>query len=339
MEQIDLFNLPSEYNPSPEKDNSITEKDNSKTTVVIQPTKKKKPRKMSADHVPHNKIDWDFSSPLMSMVNDWKLSIWDDPSDAHMDRSLKQVRAFDMFLQQPALEDITSLDVVAFCQSMKKRDKPAKASTINRYLATLSVIFKFAKKHKMIKDTIEIEFYKEPKGRIKTYDMDQVREMRKWCIDQGEQWMADMIGLGVLTGMRLGEIEQIGKTAKLIDKGDRFVLHLPKTKNGDARDVKLSGDALVMAQRLAECKHHFTHRIFYRRWKLLRRDLKLGEDAVFHVTRHTAASFMANNLEENAFTIQAMLGHRNINTTKKYVHIDDEAEIKAADRMSQHMAL
>ena len=60
---------------------------------------------------------------------------------------------------------------------------------------------------------------------------------------------------------------------------------------------------------------------------------------MFHVTRHTAASFMANNLEENAFTIQAMLGHRNINTTKKYVHIDDEAEIKAADRMSQQMAL
>ena len=30
MEQIDLFNLPSEYNPSAETDNSLTEKDNSK---------------------------------------------------------------------------------------------------------------------------------------------------------------------------------------------------------------------------------------------------------------------------------------------------------------------
>ena len=41
MEQIDLFNLPSDGNPSPEMDNSKTEIDNSKTTVVIQPTKKK----------------------------------------------------------------------------------------------------------------------------------------------------------------------------------------------------------------------------------------------------------------------------------------------------------
>ena len=94
-----------------------------------------------------------------------------------------------------------------------------------------------------------------------------------------------------------------------------------------------------MAQRLAECKHHFSHRIFYRRWKLLRRDLKLAEDDVFHVTRHTAASFLANDLKENAFTIQKMLGHRDINTTKNYVHTNDEAEEKAADSMSEHMKL
>lgn len=71
MEQIDLFNLPSEYNPPAETDNSPTVKDNSKTTVIIQPTKKMKPRKMSAEHLPHNKIDREYSSPLMSMVDDW----------------------------------------------------------------------------------------------------------------------------------------------------------------------------------------------------------------------------------------------------------------------------
>ncbi len=345
MTQFDLFNCPSEGNPSLEMDNSPAvvdnpkvEEDNSNTTADTPPTKKKTTQKTGQPHVPWNKISWKFDSPLMQMVHDYQLSIWDDPSDDHLDRSLKQARAFDEYHNHPALDDITSLMVIDFTQHMRKTRK-SKASTLNRYLATLSVIFKFAKRHKLMKNAIEIEFFKEPKGRLRTYDLDVVKQMREYCTSKGDSWMADMLGLAVLTGMRRGEILQIGKTAEVQERDGHIVLYLPKTKNGDERWVQLTAQTLEMVRKLEQGHDHFTHRKFYRRWKLMRRDLKLNDGDVFHVLRHTAASILANDLAENAFTIQQMLGHKNINTTKRYVHVNSDAERKASSRLSEAVAI
>ena len=47
---------------------------------------------------------------------------------------------------------------------------------------------------------------------------------------------------------------------------------------------------------------------------------KNDDQFVFHVFRHTAASHMANELNLNSDIIGQWLGHRNPNTTAKYIH-------------------
>jgi integrase len=49
-----------------------------------------------------------------------------------------------------------------------------------------------------------------------------------------------------------------------------------------------------------------------------------GSAAVFHCTRHTAATVMANEMNINHLLIGAMLGHKDPSSTMKYVHAKPE---------------
>ena len=54
---------------------------------------------------------------------------------------------------------------------------------------------------------------------------------------------------------------------------------------------------------------------------MLKREYARDDDTyVFHVTRHTAASKMANDLAVPTVTIAEALGHSSLKTTQKYVH-------------------
>jgi len=55
---------------------------------------------------------------------------------------------------------------------------------------------------------------------------------------------------------------------------------------------------------------------------------------VFHVFRHSAASTMANELNLNVVIVGQWLGHRSMETTKKYIH----AKRKTLGDVAQQMA-
>ena len=58
---------------------------------------------------------------------------------------------------------------------------------------------------------------------------------------------------------------------------------------------------------------------------LLKREYARNDDTfVFHVTRHNAASKMANELKVPTVIVAEMMGHQSLKTTQRYVHAKPE---------------
>jgi len=328
MEQIDLFNCPSDCN----SESDFNPIDGAKTPVE-KPVKKKPTGKR---HIPVNKKTINYKSQLMCLVHEFAEEIWPDASEEHRKRSIMQAALFDEYRDnsQLKLTEIRGLVIKRYTQHMTKKGQ--KATTINRHLSTLSRILDFAEEAEMILEAPRLKRRKEGEGRIRVYTLDRIREMIAYCKDKGDDWMADMITVASLTGMRRGEILQIGRTA-YVNENDQ--LYLPHTKSGHERLVDLSPDALSAVRRLEQGVDHFTHRKFYRRWTAMKKSLNMAQDDCFHVIRHTVASILANTVKENAFVIQDQLGHQNIETTKKYVHTNADAKKQAVTKLADVIQL
>lgn len=152
-------------------------------------------------------------------------------------------------------------------------------------------------------------------------------------------WFKPAVLLALETAMRRGEL--LAMTWEHVHLPRHFV-HLPETKNGDARDVPLSRKAVQIlktlpggvqdegrvfpitpnalrigmtravknarAQYLADCK-------------VLRRKPTPGflEDFRFHDTRHEAATRLSEKLS-NVLELSAVTGHRDLRMLKRYYH-------------------
>ena len=69
-------------------------------------------------------------------------------------------------------------------------------------------------------------------------------------------------------------------------------------------------------------------------WKRLLQLAEIDKDARVHDARHTAATLL---LEQGVDirVIQAVLGHSQLTTTKRYTHITETLAIEAASRMGR----
>lgn len=116
------------------------------------------------------------------------------------------------------------------------------------------------------------------------------------------------------TGMRAGEI--IGLTWDRIDLENRTA-HLPLTKNGTARSVPLSSEAVRLLQSLPDASPVFGLRsdnldVLWRRI----RDQALVSDLTFHDSRHTAITRLARKLD--VLDLARMVGHKNLSQLLGY---------------------
>ena len=286
----------------------------------------------------HEGTVWAFARAEMTRL-------WDKPT--HRERSLAQLQRFVRFADHATrpITDYLPKHVHAFADHLAEQG--LKPTSINRYLATVSKVFSHAVDEEVITHAPKLKFAKEQKVRPRFFTDAEIDHAIDFFVQRGDQWMADMFLLGVKTGMRRGEILALGGVS---DKGkltlaettmitpDAKWIFLPAaaTKTSEDRYVPLgSVEVLEAAMRLVESlPRKFRHRTFYRRWGLLKREMNgLDDRFVFHVTRHTAATRMANDLQVPTAMIQKMLGHATIQTTQKYVHAKDDAMQAIAGRM------
>lgn len=129
------------------------------------------------------------------------------------------------------------------------------------------------------------------------------------------------------TGMRAGEI--CGLTWGAVDV-ERRTAHLPRTKNGTARDVPLSSEAVRLLQALPPARTCFglSSRQLDALWRKLR-DRAGVEALTFHDSRHAAITRLAQKLDVMA--LARMVGHRDIRQLMTYYNEAAEDLAKRLD--------
>lgn len=119
------------------------------------------------------------------------------------------------------------------------------------------------------------------------------------------------------TGMRAGEIRGLDRS-RIAGK----VAHLPKTKNGSARDVPLSAAALsILEQMPPELWQGITAASLDALWRKIRTRAGI-DDLHFHDSRHEAVTRLSKKL--NVLELARMIGHKDIRELMTYY--EDDAE-------------
>ncbi|CAM2175500.1 Phage integrase family protein [Burkholderia latens] len=224
------------------------------------------------------------------------------------------------------------------------RLKAVKPSTVNRDLNLLSAVFTAAMDEWKWIHSNPVHEVKRPRNPRSRDRRVPERDAAAMCtalgltdegkIEKNEHYVALAFLLALETAMRQVEIVQL--TWSNVHFEARYV-HLPRTKNGDARDVPLSTRAVELLKRLPRvegeerCFPIKQARVDYL-WRSNRNRLakKMPEiaDLKFHDSRHEATTRLAKKL--HVLALARMIGHRDLKSLMIYY---DETAAELAARL------
>ena len=216
--------------------------------------------------------------------------------------------------------------------------KPRAPASVNRMRAALSAMFRFAI-HQGIavsNPVRRIPSLTEHNLRDRYLSKEEREALLKAC--RQSQWdrLHLLVLLAMMTGARKGELKSL--RWEWIDFTLRQV-RLPKTKNGQPRVLTLPHAAVreLMTFRHREglvFQSSFRKAVPTDEKKHWVRALKKAEieNFRFHDLRHTAASYLAMG-GATLLEIAEVLGHRSIQTTKRYAHLSVSHKQALTDRL------
>lgn len=225
-----------------------------------------------------------------------------------------------------------------------KRLKLVKSSTVNRDLNLLSAVFQAARdewKWIHVNPVHDVRRPENPPSRSRRVSDEEAEVMAKALgltegreVTTTHQYTALAFLIALETGMRQGEILSLVWSNVHLEK--RYV-HLPKTKNGDARDVPLSMRAVALFERLPKIEGE--QRCFpvvqgtvdgaWRNTrKRMAKDRPTLADLKFHDSRHEATTRLSRKL--NVLALAKMIGHRDLKSLMIYY---DETAAELAARL------
>lgn len=238
-------------------------------------------------------------------------------------------------------------------------------STVRRRLAVLQAILKQAVKLGLIPDTpakadkLSIPKIKQPK--IEIFSKQEAAQMLA-CLENEELQFQTLIQLAIFTGARRGELVALKfsdvdfenskitiERAAVKLKGEKTLIKPPK--DYEVRTVTVNQSCLELIRMLQAEKFRTAQRLgtqwqggnwIFTTWNgeimnpqtptkqfskfLERHKLKHRK---FHSLRHTSATLLLYG-GVNIKQVQGRLGHGDIETTNKYLHVLEEADVEAA---------
>jgi integrase len=221
--------------------------------------------------------------------------------------------------------DIKSIDygkVMAYITVLKGREY--KGSTINRRLSALSKMFTIAKRHDPRIQRPEIPRQKESKPRQRILKAEEIEALINY------PWTylvhRELTVLLIDTGVRPGEIVE-GEWS--IDEEDGTITLLD-TKNGDDRTLTLTPQAMTAALNIKRAGKNLCYSTYWKHFNRAVNDLGLKDQVMPYTMRHSALTKLAENTD-NVLLIQKWAGHKNLQTTQRYV----KATRKGMDKLAQ----
>jgi integrase len=247
---------------------------------------------------------------LKTILNEARRTDWQDAKSKHRLVAMAD-EVLDYFGDDTDIRTLDYRKVLDFTDHLKARDLTG--STINRYLSALSKLFTVARRFDPKVQRVEIPLQKEgkPRQRILTDGEREGLVNYPWSREERR----DLTVLLMDTGIRPGEVVK----GEWHVQGDE--LTLMDTKNGDDRTIILTPDAKGAALRLRKYFDKggsITYSKYYDEFIKARDSLGMGEDVVIYTLRHTAITRLAE-ATENVLLIQKWAGHKNLQTTQRYV--------------------
>lgn len=229
-------------------------------------------------------------------------------------------------------------------KGMTKRGRQRSPSTVVRYMAVLSHAFTIAiKEWGWIEDSPlrKVTKPREPRGRIRFLDEPERARLLQACKDSPNSYLYTIVILALSTGMRQAEIMNL-KWSDVDFEKERVILQ--ETKNGDIRQVAITGHALELLKQLDKLRRLDTHYLFPGKFPRKPIDIRSAwETAVkksqidnlrFHDLRHSCASYLAMNGASLA-EIAEVLGHKTLAMVKRYAHLSETHTAGVLSRMNQ----
>lgn len=261
--------------------------------------------------------------------------IWD--GRAHRARSIGKAERFAAFSDYDTrlITDYKPSHIHKFFDHLAEQG--LSNNTINHYGAMIIKVFGHAVAEEHISHVPKFK-YRKVKGNQRPlyFTQSQIALMSEYFRKSADfKSLEHYLTIGIQTGMRIGEIRKINNCTLIQDETGGWSVFLSDTKNGDSRTVPLTDEALSSIRSLGtDISKDWNSKLFYRGWKHMRRAI-LGNDEryVFHTTRHTCATTLANSGAYNSELIGAYLGHRDLNTTRKYIKSEPQTMRSMAELM------
>lgn len=240
-----------------------------------------------------------------------------------------------------ALADVAPFDLEKIRSKMKKAGRSARSITYAFQL--IRQVFRYAQKNGLFSGeipTTKVDWPKFDNMRVRYLTEEEAALLLEELLSRSQD-LHDMAALSLFTGMRAGEIFSLTWACVDLQNG---TLTLLDTKNGRTRTVFLNEPAQAILEAKAPGKPEdlvFPGRggvkIVQASDAFNRAVDKLGfnngitdrrQRVTFHTLRHTHASWLVNG-GTPIYTVQRLLGHRDLSTTARYSHTSDET-LKAA---------
>lgn len=224
------------------------------------------------------------------------------------------------------------------------------AADINRTLAALSSACSFAVKELGWLDRNPLKLVTKPaenKGRTRFLSKEELPLFLDQCRRSHNKHLYLAVLLALTTGARQAEvmslrwsqIDLVHRTAKLHD-----------TKNGDSRELPLSGEVLALLRDRSESSASGDDRLFPPKpgSKSPHLDLRAPFNAAlkasnitnfhWHDLRHTAASYLTME-GVTPLMISKILGHRTMAMVARYSHLEPSAVVELGDLLANRFGV
>lgn len=245
-----------------------------------------------------------------------------------------EIKRLSRFVKDPlAAIKMADLKPSDLAEWRDRRSGEVGPATVNREMNLLSAVLAVSKKEWGLIASNPLSDVKRPKQpparsrRVLPGEMDRLALVAGEDLSRSTARAFHAFRFAIETAMRAGEI--IGLTWDRIDFGKR-VAHLPMTKNGTARDVPLSSEAIRLLKALPGTDPVFglTSRQLDALWRKIRSKAAI-DGLTFHDSRHEATTRLAKKMD--VLALARVTGHRDLKALMIYYNETAEELAKLLD--------
>jgi len=210
-------------------------------------------------------------------------------------------------------------------------------STTNRYFNLMATTMRYIRDNR-IPDLIVPNFKAvlNPKAERQRETIVS-RELEALLMKNSDHELADFLTVLLYTGMRFSEAWGLTYERSIDFASNKITLYSKQTKSKKPRTLPMPKKVKkVLFKRMGQVKPFMMSKGYYEaHFRQLKDRLGLTDpDLVLHAMRHSAVSRLID-LGLSLPVVQEFVGHANINTTRRYIHLNHSHLVEAAEALDR----